>query len=155
MVMKTVVMLATYFVPLLMVNLGFVANAYLLFSLYLISGIGMAGIGMSVMHDAIHGSYSSNKKVNTRLGYTMNLIGANAVVWKFQHNVLHHTYTNIHQADDDINPPFFLRFSPHAKRYWLHRYQSFYVWLFYGLSTLSWVTAKDYVRINRYRKMGY
>ena len=66
----------------------------------------MAGIGMGVMHDAIHGSYSKNKKINTLLGYTFNLIGANAVVWKIQHNVLHHTYTNIDQADDDINHHF-------------------------------------------------
>jgi linoleoyl-CoA desaturase len=115
----------------------------------------MAGIGMGVMHDAIHGSYSKNPRVNMLLGYTMNLIGANAAVWKIQHNVLHHTYTNIDHADDDINAPFFLRFSPHAKRYWIHRYQSYYIWFFYGLSTISWITAKDFVRINRYHKMGF
>jgi len=67
----------------------------------------MAGIGMGVMHDAIHGSYSKNKKMNTLLGYSFNLIGGNAVVWKIQHNVLHHTYTNIEAADDDLNAPFF------------------------------------------------
>ncbi|MGB0360401.1 MAG: tRNA pseudouridine(13) synthase TruD, partial [Endozoicomonas sp.] len=32
-------------------------------------------------------------------------------------------------ADDDINAPFFLRFSPHAKKYWLHRFQHIYIWL--------------------------
>ena len=155
MVLKTVVMLTIYFVPLVLINIGVITNAYWLFAMYLIAGIGMAGIGMSVMHDAIHGSYSANKKLNARLGYTMNLIGANAAVWKVQHNVLHHTYTNIDKADDDLNPPFFLRFSPHATRYWLHRYQWFYVWLFYGLSTLSWVTTKDFVRIRRYHGMGF
>ena len=109
----------------------------------------MAGIGMGVMHDAIHGSYSKNRKVNTYMGWTMNLIGANATVWKIQHNVLHHTYTNIEEHDEDIHAPFFLRFSPHAKRYWLHRFQHFYVWIFYGLSTISWITAKDFMRIYR------
>ena len=155
MILKTVVMLSAYFIPLVSINLGLVNTVFTLFILYLISGIGMAGIGMSVMHDAIHGSYSSNKKVNQRLGYTMNLVGANALVWKIQHNILHHTYTNINEVDDDINPPFFLRFSPHSPYHWLHRYQSIYVWLFYGLSTLSWVTAKDFVRITRYRRMGF
>lgn len=115
----------------------------------------MAGIGMGVMHDAIHGSYSRNKKINTVLGYTFNLIGANATVWKIQHNILHHTYTNIDQADDDINAPFFLRFSPHAKHYWLHQFQHIYIWFFYGISTLSWITTKDYVRLKRYRDMGF
>lgn len=115
----------------------------------------MSGIGMGVMHDAIHGSYSKHKKVNTLLGYTFNLIGANSSVWKIQHNVLHHTYTNIDHADDDLNAPFFLRFSPHAKHYWLHRFQHIYIWFFYGISTISWVTTKDFVRLKRYRNMGF
>jgi linoleoyl-CoA desaturase len=110
---------------------------------------------MGVMHDAIHGSYSKNKKVNKLLGYTFNLIGANAAVWRIQHNVLHHTYTNINEADDDLNAPFFLRFSPHAKHYWLHQYQHLYIWFFYGISTLSWITTKDFVRLKRYKDLGF
>lgn len=155
MIAKTVLMLAVFFAPLIVVNSGIVSSPLVLFILYIISGLGMAGIGMGVMHDAIHGSYSKYRKVNRYMGYTMNLIGANATVWRIQHNVLHHTYTNIHEADDDINAPFFLRFSPHAKRYWWHRFQHIYIWFFYGISTLAWVTAKDFVRINRYRKMGF
>jgi len=114
----------------------------------------MAGIGMGVMHDAIHGSYSKNKKINTLLGYSFNLIGGSAVVWKIQHNVLHHTYTNIEHADDDLNAPFFLRFSPHAKHYWVHQFQHIYIWFFYGISTISWITSKDFVRLKRYKNMG-
>ncbi|WP_350289216.1 acyl-CoA desaturase [uncultured Croceitalea sp.] len=147
-------MLTLFFAPLVMININLVSSPWLLFILYITSGIGMAGIGMGIMHDAIHGSYSKHQKVNKYLGYTMNLIGANATVWKIQHNVLHHTYTNIVGADDDINAPFFLRFSPHAKKNKLHRFQHLYVWLFYGLSTISWVTAKDFIRLVRYRKMG-
>ena len=85
----------------------------------------------------------------------MNLIGANANVWRIQHNVLHHSYTNIDHGDDDINAPFFLRFSPQAKRYRIHRYQYLYIWFFYGLSTISWITTKDFVRCVRYKKMGF
>jgi linoleoyl-CoA desaturase len=152
---KTIIMLCLFFVPLLILGSGIVSSTALLFALYIISGIGMSGIGMGVMHDAIHGSYSKNTKVNTFLGYTFNLIGANAAVWKIQHNVLHHTYTNIEHADDDINAPFFLRFSPHAKHYWAHQFQHIYVWFFYGISTLSWVTTKDFVRLKRYHNMGF
>lgn len=154
MIVKSIVMLSMFSLPLIIVNTGSVSNVFLLFVLYIISGLGMAGVGMGVMHDAIHGSYSRNTVLNKIMGYTMNLIGANANVWKIQHNVLHHTYTNIDQADDDINAPFFLRFSPHAKRFWLHRFQYIYVWFFYGLSTVSWVTSKDFIRLRRYRKMG-
>jgi linoleoyl-CoA desaturase len=155
MIMKTLAMLAMFFVPLITVSTGWVGNPFLIFGLYIISGFGMAGIGMGVMHDAIHGSYSKNRKINKFLGYTMNLIGANATVWRIKHNVLHHTFTNIDEADDDLNAPFFLRFTPNAKRYWIHRYQHLYVWFFYGLSTLLWVTTADFKRLIKYKKMGF
>lgn len=155
MIAKSVLMLALFIAPLIIINMGIVASTWLLFLLYVTAGLGMAGIGMGIMHDAIHGSYSLNKTVNRYLGYTMNLVGASASVWRIQHNVLHHTYPNITGADDDINAPIFLRFSPNAKRYWLHRFQFVYAWFFYCLSTISWITTKDFVRINRYRKMGF
>ena len=155
MVIKTVVMLALFFVPLIVLASGLATTVWMVFGLYIVSGFGMAGIGMSVMHDAIHGSYSRNKKINTLLGYTFNLIGANATVWKIQHNVLHHTFTNIENADDDLNAPFFLRFSPHAKHYWVHQFQHIYIWFFYALSTISWITTKDFVRLKRYKDMGF
>ncbi|MBL6446777.1 acyl-CoA desaturase [Fulvivirga sp. 29W222] len=148
-------MLSLFFVPLVIVNIGFITSPWVLFFMYILSGLGMAGIGMGVMHDAIHGAYSKNRKVNKYMGYTLNLIGANATIWKIQHNVLHHTYTNIDEADDDISAPFFLRFSPHAKKYWLHKFQFIYIWFFYGLSTISWVTSKDFIKMRQYRKMGF
>ncbi len=155
MVIKTIVMLSLFFIPLIILASGLVSTVWMIFMLYIISGFGMAGIGMSVMHDALHGSYSKNKKINTFLGYTFNLIGANAAIWKIQHNILHHTYTNIDHADDDLNAPFFLRFSPNAKYYWLHQYQYIYIWFFYGISTISWITTKDFVRLKRYKEMGF
>jgi linoleoyl-CoA desaturase len=152
---KTVLMLTLFFCPLILINLGLIASPILLFLLYIVTGLGMAGIGMGIMHDAIHGSYSKNAKVNRFMGLTFNLIGANATVWRIQHNQLHHTYTNIEHADDDINAPFFLRFSPHAKKYWSHKFQHIYIWFFYGLATISWITTKDFVRIKRYHDMGF
>ncbi|NEN23950.1 acyl-CoA desaturase [Cryomorpha ignava] len=152
---KSGIMLTLFFGPLLVLCTGIVSSIPLIFGLYITSGIGMAGIGMGVMHDAIHGSYSKNKKVNNIMSYTMNLIGANATTWKIQHNVLHHTFTNIDASDDDINTPFFLRFSPHAEKHWIQKYQHLYVWFFYGISTLLWITAKDFVNAVRYNKMGH
>mgnify|MGYP001219637570 CR=1 FL=1 len=83
-----------------------------------------------------------------------NMVGANASVWRIQHNVLHHSYTNIEGADDDLNTPGFLRFTP--KRLWatIHKYQYLYTWFFYGLSTISWITSKDFIRLSRYNKLG-
>jgi linoleoyl-CoA desaturase len=154
MVYKTVLMLILFFAPILILNLGLVTSLPALFGLFVLAGLGQAGIGMGIMHDANHGSYSKNRRVNKIMGYSMNLIGANANLWKVQHNVLHHTYTNVDDVDDDINVPFVLRISPHAKRYWWHRYQHFYAWFFYGLSTLAWTFSKDFVNVFRYGRMG-
>ncbi|WP_289999964.1 fatty acid desaturase family protein [Algoriphagus sediminis] len=147
-------MLLLFFIPLITIIVIPVKSVALLFGLYITSGFGMAGIGMGVMHDAIHGSYSKSRRINKLVGYTLNLIGANDKVWRLQHNVLHHSYTNVDEHDDDINAPFFLRFSPHAPKNKLHRYQHFYAWFFYGLSTVSWVTSKDFIRYTRYYKKG-
>ncbi|MCP4520654.1 MAG: acyl-CoA desaturase [Cytophagales bacterium] len=147
-------MLLLYLTPLLIISFVPFTNNLLLIILYVTSGFGIVGVGMGIMHDAIHGSYSPKSFVNKYLGYTINLIGGSDDVWKIQHNVLHHSYTNIHEADDDINAPFFLRFSPHANKNKLHYYQHIYAWFLYGLSTLSWVASKDFVRLKRYYKMG-
>lgn len=154
MVVKTIVMMTLFFMPLILLSTGLVSSTWLLFTLYIICGFGMSGIGMGVMHDAIHGSYSKNKTINKLLGYTFNMIGANSTIWKIQHNVLHHTFTNIDYADDDINTPFFLRFSPNDAHHKSQKYQHIYIWFFYGISTLFWITAKDFVRLKRYKNLG-
>lgn len=154
MILKTIVLLSLYLVPYSLVIFGVAETTFQLFACFILAGLGMAGVGMGVMHDANHGSYSKNPKVNKWLGYTLNLVGANATVWKIQHNVLHHSFTNIDEHDDDINAPFFLRFSPNAEKNNLHKFQHFYAWFFYSLSTLSWITVKDFMRLSKYHKMG-
>ena len=154
MVVKTVVMILLFITPFVILASGIVNSVWMLFGLYFMSGLGMAGIGMGVMHDANHGSYSRNRKVNEWLSLTMNLIGANAYVWRIQHNMLHHTYTNIEGADDDIATPVFLRFSPHDEQRWYHRFQHVYSWFFYGISTIAWITAKDYNNLTHFYNKG-
>ena len=107
-------------------------------------GLGMAGIGFSVAHDALHGAYSSNRFVNAALGFTFDLMGANGYMWKITHNVIHHTYTNIHDVDEDLTVSPLLRLSPGARHYWFHRFQHRYGFLAYGLATVNWLFAKDF-----------
>ena len=92
MVFKTLFMLSLYLFPLVM--LLWVSNPWISILLWFIAGIGMAGVGLSVMHDANHGAYSSNRFVNKMVGGVLNIIGGNPTNWKIQHNVLHHTFTN-------------------------------------------------------------
>lgn len=153
MVIKTIFMIALYFIPFI-ISLTIVESKAVFFGLWLLMGLGISGIGLSIMHDANHGSYSSNKNVNTLLGYLLNVVGGCAAYWKIQHNMLHHTYTNIHGLDDDISRAKILRFSPHAEKMKIHRYQHYYAWFLYGLMTLSWVTAKEFIQLFEYRKRG-
>jgi linoleoyl-CoA desaturase len=154
MVIKTVILVSLYLVPLALITTGIASTTLQMFACFFLSGLGMAGVGMGVMHDAIHGSYSKNLLVNKWVGHTLDMVGASSIVWKLQHNVLHHSYTNIDDHDDDINAPFFLRFSPNAPQNNLHKYQHLYAWFFYSLSTLSWVTVKDFIRLKRYYEKG-
>jgi linoleoyl-CoA desaturase len=150
---KTIVMLLLYFVPYLLIVTGVGANSLWVFmGLWFVMSWGMSGIGTAVMHDANHGTYSPNKKVNRFIGYILEVIGGYTVNWKIQHNVLHHTYTNITGLDEDIDSIILLRLSPRQKWYWFHRYQYLYIWFFYTIMTLFWMTAKDFLQVIRYKQ---
>ena len=95
MILKTINMMAIYLVPMVILYMGAFNNVWVMFACWLMMGIGMAGIGMSVMHDANHGSYAKNEKTNKYIGYLINLVGGCAVNWKIQHNMLHHSFTNV------------------------------------------------------------
>ncbi len=153
MVFKTIAMLLLYFVPfVLLLTLNVPIWMELIF--WIIMGFGMAGVGLSVMHDANHGTYSKKDGVNKFIGKVLFLLGGSDVNWRIQHNVLHHTYTNVTGMDEDINPGAVMRFSPHEKRRFLHRFQHFYAWFFYGLMTMMWFISKDYQQAVRYKKKG-
>jgi len=154
MILKTIVMFSLYFGPYALIVSNMYLNTFGYFVLNAIMGIGLAGIGMSVMHDANHGAYSKKQWMNDFLGYSLNLVGGNAFNWKVQHNVLHHTFTNIEGVDEDITPRGVLRFSPHTAWKPFHRFQFIYAWFFYGLLSFVWIVFKDYGRLARYNKDG-
>ena len=151
MVIKTIVMFSLYFVPLVLLLTATVTNFWLVLLMYIIMGFGMAGVGLSVMHDANHGAYSKKEIINKWLGRVINVVGGYALNWKIQHNVLHHTYTNVHEYDEDISSIGLLRFSPDDKWKPIHKYQYLYAWFFYGLMTLMWMTTKDFSALKRYK----
>lgn len=154
MVIKTVVMFSLFLVPFGIMLSGLITSPWIIVLLWMVMGLGMAGVGLSVMHDANHGVYSKNRSVNKWLGYSMNLIGSNAMIWKIQHNVLHHAYTNIDGADDDINVSAILRFSPNQEVKWIHQFQHIYAWAAYCLMTLMRTFVSDFTKLFRYRKIG-
>lgn len=154
---KTAILYAAYLAPLVCILVFDQMPIWLYFGLFLSMGIGLAGIGFSVMHDAVHGSYSSNRKVNDLLGHlSMFVLGGFVANWRIQHNVLHHTYTNVKDLDEDISTiEFLLRFSPDFPKKWIHKFQFLYAWLFYSLLTISWVVVDDVKQLLHYKKEGF
>ncbi len=103
-----------------------------------------ASIGFNLMHDACHGSYSSKKWVNELVGYSLNALGGNAFIWKFKHNIIHHTYTNVDGVDDDIAKSPLMRQCASQKWVPAHRFQHIYVVLVYAISSFAWVFIMDF-----------
>ncbi len=143
MVIKTLVLISLYFVPYFLILLAELPLS-VMWVLAVVMGVAVAGIGMCVMHDANHGSYSSSPWLNAFVGYSLNLIGGNKFNWQIQHNVKHHTFTNIYGADEDLSNGDVIRLSPYSEMKWFHKHQHIYSWFLYMLGTLSWVTIKDF-----------
>lgn len=154
MVFKTIFMIALYFVPYTLIVTQ-IATGWAFWLCWATIGLGLAGIGMSVMHDANHGAYSEKNWVNRLVGTILNVVGGDSNNWKIQHNHLHHTFTNIQGHDEDISDKAGMRFSPNGKYHKAQRFQVIYVFFFYTLMTLYWTTAKDYDQFIRYGRLGH
>jgi len=112
-----------------------------------------AAIGFNVMHDGGHGSFSPSKFWNKIAAFSVNALGASAIMWNNKHNIIHHTYTNIDGVDDDIEIKPMLRMCPSQKKLFIHRFQHIYVWFLYTLLLIIWVFATDYTKYFR-KKVG-
>lgn len=119
----------------------------------IICGIGVAFgsvmISFNVMHDANHSSYSHSKRLNHIFGYFANLLGGSRILWRRQHNSLHHTYTNIHQMDTDLGSSNLFRFAPNQDLRKWHRFQFLYAFFFYCFLLFSWVVTDIYEFVDR------
>lgn len=154
MVSKTIIILSVFFGSyiLLVSNLLAPWSAALICVLL---GLFTAFIGFNISHDAVHGSYSSNPKVNKILGYTFDMLGASSYMWNLAHNIVHHTFTNIPEHDDDLEPVSLIRLHPEKKLKPIHRYQHYYATFFYGLTSISWVFMKDYKKLFKTKILNY
>ena len=151
---KTVLMLGLFFTPWAFIAFGGTGGGWQFWVAEIVMGFGLAGIGLNVMHDANHGSFSKHKWVNQTVSYVLDLVGGSSALWRIQHNVLHHSFTNIEGLDEDIDTPGILRFTPNRPLKKIHKLQFIYAWGFYSIMTLFWMTAKDWLALARYRKKG-
>jgi len=149
---KAVFMLSLYLIPYALILSG-QFSLLVMAGFAIVMGLGVAGVGMSVMHDAIHGSLSNTHRLNKIFGASIYLLGGNAYNWEVQHNRLHHTYTNIHEVDEDITGKFLLRLSYQDKKKFIHRFQHIYAFFLYSLMTISFLW-KDFKEIGVFNRMA-
>ena len=150
---KTILMFSLLLIP-YFVLLFVEMNDALRLLMCVFMGLGMAGVGMNVMHDSNHGSYSDKWWVNQLMGNSIYLLAGNVYNWKVQHNLIHHTYTNIQGLDEDIDIHGVIRLSKFEKWKPMHKFQSIYAFFLYGLLTIQWALLVDFKQTPRYIKQG-
>ncbi len=153
---KAIIMFGIFLVPLIII-LTISISQWILLLLTVVIGIGMAGVGMNVMHDSNHESFSSKKWVNKVMGSSIYILAGNVYNWKVQHNVLHHSFTNIQGHDEDIDAGRIIRFTKNAKWLKIHQFQKYYSIFLYGLLTINWAITTDFRQMRKYlkRKLSY
>ncbi|MFZ2407022.1 MAG: fatty acid desaturase [Methylobacter sp.] len=119
-------------------------SSYWLIVAFVAHGFAQLFMTYNISHDANHGAYSANPKINLSLSYTFDLVGINSYIWRLLHNTSHHSFINVKGKDSAITSNSLLRFSPHEKFSPLHKYQYLYAPIAYTLSTLYWVLTKDF-----------
>ena len=154
---KAAIMFVLFLAPLVILFTVDSLSSWMQALMMVIVGVGMAGVGMNVMHDANHGAFSSKTWVNKLMGSTIYILAGNDYNWKVQHNVLHHTYTNIVGYDEDVDAGRVVRFSKNSKWYGFHRFQKYYAFFLYGLLTVNWAITTDFIQSAEYlkRKLSY
>ena len=73
---KTVVMFTLLIAPYVLI-LSLNINDWIKLLLAMITGIGMAGVGMNVMHDGNHGSFSKHQWINKLMGGSIYVLAGN------------------------------------------------------------------------------
>jgi linoleoyl-CoA desaturase len=149
---KALVMIGLYLAPLVLIftlNLPFWSALLLM----VLMGIGKAGIGMGVMHDAAHGSFSKHQWLNNLMANSMFLFGTSLINWKIQHNILHHTYPNVYNWDNDVDTKALIRLSEHAENHRVFKFQHLFGPFLYSFLTLSKFVG-DFHQLIAYHRLG-
>lgn len=93
-----------------------------------------------IQHMGNHGAYSKSFLINNLLGYFMDLAGSSNLIWKHEHMVSHHVYTNLTGKDNDfdIGSPF-IRLHPKIKYQNSHKYQIYFIFLGMVFGLYKWI----------------
>ena len=117
----------------------------------LVASLGLSGaaVAMGTAHDAVHGTISKSRRANAVVALLAAPFGISRTWWRAKHNQLHHSFTNVHDVDDDLHFGRLLRLTPYQERRWWHRYQHVYAWLLYPLLYVAMLVNGDLEFITR------
>ena len=107
-------------------------------------GLAMAAIGFNIQHDGNHGSFSSRQWLNTLGAMGLDVLGGSSYVWRWKHNIFHHSNPNIVGWDADIDIQPFVRLAPSQQQRPMHRFQHLYIWVLYSLLAFKWHFVDDF-----------
>ncbi len=145
MYLKTVVALAWWLGTYLLLLLGHFPPLVNIV-LCLVWAMAIASIGFNVMHDANHGGYSNNPRVNKLVSLSAEMLGMSGFRWRTKHNIWHHTYTNIAGFDDDVETFGLMRLTPREPWKPLYKAQVWYFPIVYSLIAFDFI-LRDFMMV--------
>jgi linoleoyl-CoA desaturase len=140
------ILLGVMFISLYIVIAFHLVTGFWLHACRVLFAFTIAGIGFNIMHDGGHGSFSPLKWVNELMVSTLYLLGADPNMWKQKHNIDHHTHTNVHEYDHDIETAGVMRLHRDQKWRWYHRFQFAYWIILYAFEYVLWVFVFDIIK---------
>lgn len=114
-------------------------------------GILITALLFNIAHDASHGAFSSTPKINRLLSHSWDFFGMSSYVWNLKHNLSHHSRTNVHGGDMDIEQGFLLRLDPHTECRWYHCWQHIYAPILYAHFGFFVIFIRDFQMMARKR----
>ena len=145
MYLKTAVVLAWWLGVYLLLLLGHFPPLVNV-ALCVLWAMAIASVGFNVMHDANHGGYSDNPRVNRLVSLSAEMLGMSGFRWRTKHNVWHHTYTNIAGFDDDVETYSTMRLTPRAPWKPLFQGQAWYFPLVYSMIGFDFI-IRDFLMV--------
>jgi len=102
-------------------------------------GLLLAINGLAIQHDANHGSFSKNKRLNGAAQIVNDFIGGSSLMWRHQHVIGHHAYPNINELDADTFSNFpIMKLNPGLPSNWYNAYQHIYGPILYSFLGIAY-----------------
>ena len=123
-------------------------------------GVASAAVAFNIFHDANHGGFSSDERVNVWVSrLAAAALGVGRHFWRQKHHAMHHQFVNVLEWDDDLESRGWLRLSPEQPWSPRYRWQNLFFLPLYALNSLEWIAYQDFVKYftlmtNKYRPVA-